>query len=666
MHRIQPVIDGLTLCGAVMALLALGAYAARAEDAGRPAGGAAAAPGKLVPVDKALLPDLFVWTDTCNVYVLRDGEAALLIDLGDGSVLDHLTEIGVKRVEWVLFTHHHREQCQGYPRLQGSGAKVAGPEAERALFERPASFRKMKVRLGDAFTVHGASYVRPPIQPIPLDRGFAAMDEFTWRGRTVRCLQTRGNSPGGMSYFLQREGRWMAFSGDVMLDGARLHNWFDTEWDYGFAAGIYALAEAASLVESFDPVLLLPSHGPAVSRPKPQLREVQDKLRRLERLLVRGYPVNTFGAADQDRVSKPTTIPNIWQVTPHLYKFKGPNLGPNFAILIADSGRGLVVDCGLVDAAVLDKALESMRECLGLKGIDAMIITHMHGDHFLQAPQLRDKYGAKVWTLDRIADLCERPERYDYAAPIQAYGAGVDSVRIDRAFKSGETFEWEGYRFTVDWMPGQTEFALCLYATIDGRKVAFTGDHLFGDPADPGQTGHEAVVAHNSGILEEGYMLGTDYLAKLKPDLIVAGHSFVLDAPAGMIDRFQKWSRDMRAAFQALSADVDYRYGFDPYWVRAEPYRVTVKRGQFSEVLVRVRNFRDREQTHRIELHAPAGLQAEPAVLEGKVGPASREAFPVRIKAAEGAPAGVKIVAFDITLDGKRYGEWFDFIVDVE
>src|SRR5512137_1010362 len=86
------------------------------------------------------IPDLFVWTDTCNVYVLRDGDAALLIDLGDGQVLDHLKEIGVKRVEWVLFTHHHREQCQGASRLKGSGAKVAGPEAERALFERPMDF----------------------------------------------------------------------------------------------------------------------------------------------------------------------------------------------------------------------------------------------------------------------------------------------------------------------------------------------------------------------------------------------------------------------------------------------------------------------------------------------------------------------------------------------
>ena len=30
--------------------------------------------------DRAKHPDLYVWTDTCNVYVVKDGDAALLID----------------------------------------------------------------------------------------------------------------------------------------------------------------------------------------------------------------------------------------------------------------------------------------------------------------------------------------------------------------------------------------------------------------------------------------------------------------------------------------------------------------------------------------------------------------------------------------------------------
>jgi len=175
---------------------------------------------KLTPVDPEHAPDLFVWTDTCNAYVVRDRDAALLIDLGDGSVLDHLKDIGVKRVEWVLFTHHHREQCQGVARLQGTGAQVAAPEAERTLFEHPADFRKLKVTLGDKFTIHGSSYVRPPLLPISLSRTFKTNDSFTWHGREFLCLDTRGNSPGGMSYLLKQDGRWLVFSGDVMLDGA--------------------------------------------------------------------------------------------------------------------------------------------------------------------------------------------------------------------------------------------------------------------------------------------------------------------------------------------------------------------------------------------------------------------------------------------------------------
>ena len=100
------------------------------------------AAAQIRPVSIDSEPNLFVWTDTCNVYVLKDGDAALLIDLGDGSVLDHLAEIGVKRVEWVLFTHHHREQCQGFARLQEWKPQIAGPEAERALFEEPTKFRR--------------------------------------------------------------------------------------------------------------------------------------------------------------------------------------------------------------------------------------------------------------------------------------------------------------------------------------------------------------------------------------------------------------------------------------------------------------------------------------------------------------------------------------------
>ena len=51
-----------------------------------------------------------------------------------------------------------------------------------------------------------------------------------------------------------------------------------------------------------------------------------------------------------------------------------------------------------------------------------------------------------------------------------------------------------------------------------------------------------------------------------------------------MIDRFVAWAREIRDTYQTLSAEGDYRYIFDPYWVRAEPYRVSIQPGQVAPV----------------------------------------------------------------------------------
>jgi glyoxylase-like metal-dependent hydrolase (beta-lactamase superfamily II) len=628
--------------------------------------------GGLLPITSKLAPKLFVWTDTCNVYVIRNGDSALLIDLGDGSVLDHLGEIGVKRVEWVLFTHHHREQCQGAGRLKGSETRIAVPELERELFENPTAFRKMDVRLEDKFTIHGASYVRPSIEPIRVDRALKTNEVFAWRGLGFLCLDTRGNSPGSLTYVLRDKEETFAFSGDVMLDGAKMHTWFETEWDYGFAAGIKALRESVERLQAISPTLLLPSHGKIVRNPQNQLSQYAQKLARLEPLYIRGYDVEHGSVAYQDKVSTPTVVSNVWQVSPHLFKFKRMNFWPNFSLILADNGHALLSDCGLLDERFLDTALDGMREHFGLKAIDAVIVSHMHGDHFLEAEHLRQKWGTQIWALENMVDKMEHPEWFDYSAPIQAYGkkkpdgSPLKGVHVDRAFKSGESFDWEGYRFTIDWMPGQTEFALCLHGIIDGRKIAFTGDNIFGDPDNPNQTGHEAMVAHNSALLEEGYIYGSEYLKRLNPDLLMGGHSFVMDHPGPFIERYCRWSYQMRDAFRDLSSEKDYRYWFDPFWVRAQPYRATVRRGESVDIELHVRNFNSRRQSHEIEVHTVAGLVPEVARLTGKVPANSRAVFPLRLRAATDAQPGVHIVGFDVTLDGRRYGERFDCVVNIE
>lgn len=609
-------------------------------------------------------PNLFSWNDVCNVYVLRDGDEALLINLGDGSILDHLGTIGVKHVSWLLLTDHHREQFQGIARLDRSTTKIAAPEAEQALLETPTDFRKWRARLGDLHTVHGASYVRPPRAAVSLDRALESNETFTWKGLRLQCLATPGHSPGGMSYAFRIGERTALFPGGVIHDGARMTNWFDTEWDYGFAKGIDALLGSVEQLREKEFDLALPSHGPVITNPRAQLAAYHEKLTTFRKRYVRGYPVFDSTPGKFDPLSEPTKVPNVNRVSPHLYKLSREHHGKNFAIIISDSGKGLIVDCGLFPETMLDQIIAGMKEHLGLKEIDALWVTHMHGDHFLLGPALQKKHGAETWALDRIADKCEHPLHFDYAALVSAYGDGFEGMTIDRRFRSGDTLEWEGYTLHMDWMPGQTEFGGCLWLELDGKRVAFTGDNLFGNPRDETHDGHECVVARNSGILEEGYLHAAKYLQELKPDLLMGGHSFVMDQPAEFIERYHAWAAGMIAIYEDLLPDEDYEYLFDPYWVSAYPYRVDLSEDQEALVHITVRNFRDRSQRHEIALQLPPGVTADPPLLAGTIPAHSRRTFPVKLNLdRRTGPQGLQIGTFDITLDGKRHGELFDFLI---
>ena len=607
--------------------------------------------------------DIYLFPDICNVYVIKSGGLGLLIDLGTGDVLDHLKEIGINKIEWVLFTHHHREQTQGYPRLKNTSAKVAVPEVEKALFETPMNFRKMAPALSDAFTVHGASYVRPGITPIKADKTFAKMDDFTWQGIELWCVETAGNSPGSLSYITKKEGEWIAFTGDLMLQGSKLHTWFDSEWDYGFSKGIYALYNSLGQLEGYPLKKMLPSHGPIIENPLLQLQALRNTLREFNKLYLRGWEVSTFAGADQDRVSQPTTVPHVWQVTKHLFKFRGPEFWPNFHMILADNGHALIVDCGLFKKEFLDKSIALLKERLGLKQIDVVLVTHMHGDHCLEAPHLRDMHGAKIWTMNRVVAPVSRPLHFDYCAQVNTYGKGIDSIAFDKVFQEGDTFTWEGFKLTVDWMPGQTEFALCLHGIIDGKKVAFTGDNIFGSASDPSQNGHEAVVARNSCILEEGYIYAAKYLKKLQPDLLLGGHSWAMAEPAKLIDRYLEDAIKLKEYFEKLSFEKDYRWMYDPYWVRMEPYRVVLGKNNAAEARLMMRNFDAEPISMKVEIVLPEGFKAEPAIISTMVAGESTTSIPIQISCTKETVKGLHLAALDITRKGKRAGQLFDFIL---
>lgn len=614
-----------------------------------------------------LFPELYGWTDTCNVWVLRDGSKALLIDFGNGSVMTALHDTGITEIDRVLLTHHHREQFQGLLLPDVPRPPVYVPAEERRLFESPRSFRHWFPSLGDEYSVYGASYVRPAARALVPADVLSDGQIIRWGRFEIRCVSTPGNSPGSISFLIASGGQRFAFTGDLIHDGARMVTWYDSEWDYGFGKGIDTLLNSVSRLQIARSDILLPAHGGVIRNASSQLTQYQRKLVDFRAAYVRGYPVFDSAPEDRDSLSVPTKVPLVSRVTPHVYKLSHQTQGKNFAMIVSDSGKGLILDCGLMPESMLEEIIVGMRTHLGLRDIDAFWISHMHGDHFLMGPVLREKYGAESWTLDMIADRCENPRRYDYAALVSAYGDGFDGMPVDRSIRRGERIEWEGYTLQVDWMPGQTEFGCCLWLEIDGQKIAFTGDNLFGNPRAPEQDGHEAVVARNSCIFEEGYRYAARYLKDLQPDILIGGHSWVMQSPQAFIERYLHWSESMITLYTELLPGDGYEYGFDPYWVSAYPYRVDLAQQSEAEVTISIRNFRTQHQNYRVVLQLPQGVSADRRVLQGITAPNARSQEKIRLRRTTDSEdpenRAPEIVPLDITLDGRKYGQQFDFIL---
>jgi metallo-beta-lactamase superfamily protein len=84
--------------------------------------------------------NLYAFEDTCKVYIIRDGSHCVLIDFGSGKVLDHLPMLGISKVDYVLHTHHHRDQCQGDYKAVERGIPIAVPAHEKYLFADAENF----------------------------------------------------------------------------------------------------------------------------------------------------------------------------------------------------------------------------------------------------------------------------------------------------------------------------------------------------------------------------------------------------------------------------------------------------------------------------------------------------------------------------------------------
>ena len=612
---------------------------------------------------------LYRFTDTCNIYIIVDSGRALLIDTGSGAVAGALAETGAAGVEWVLHTHHHRDQCAGTPALAAAGARVAVPEHERHLFEEAELFWRTR-RVYDNYDDRNTFFAAA--RDVAVDAVLEDYETFTWRGYRFEVVPAKGHTRGSSLLVATIDGQRVAFTGDLMSAGGRLYQLHAMEYAYGGMEGIAFTIESIDVLARRGVQTAYPSHGDAISDVAGDIARLR---RRLADCVALGNGVRVAGANVNLPASHFLPDGRLQPLSRHLL-WGGPWTCSNFYVVLSDSGKAMFVDYGhslsthmhvgaeqhgQESMRFVAHHLEELREDYGVTGFDLVVPTHIHDDHTCGIPYLQRHHGTRCWALGEVAQVLEDP-----AAWASTPCTHPRPIRIDRHLHDGESFAWEEYRFDIYHAPGQTEFHSVYAGLIDGRRVAFTGDNFF--VADVLRAGATISKPYQTTVMRNSFQLGmhrrcAEVMRRVDPELICPGHRDVIDCSKQQLDEYADFIARKERAFRNLVAEPADHY-VDLFWARLLPYLATAKPGRTVEYRLMLRNNLERDATYTAELDPPPGWSAgAPASVRLRAGERGEVALQA---AAPAAGDGVRrLVTAQIAVDGQPQGAIAEALVTV-
>jgi glyoxylase-like metal-dependent hydrolase (beta-lactamase superfamily II) len=584
--------------------------------------------------------------DACNVYVLRAGREAVLVDFGSGAVLDHLDELGVDRVTDVLVTHHHRDQVQGLARAVAAGARVWVPPLEHSLIAGAAEHWQARP-LDNDYDLRQDRFSL--LESVPVA---GTVDEY--RRRTIGAhdiftLPTPGHTAGSVTYLVELDGRRLAFSGDLVHADGKLWSLAATQWSYSEAEGLAATHVSCAVLAGFEPDVLLPSHGPPVEAPAATLAAVRSRVQELVDLR-REQP---WDLADMHA--------HPWApVTPHLLRNRAAFA--NSYALLSQSGAALLIDFGYdVTTGLVPRTerearrallwpLDALRRDHGVDRVEAVVATHYHDDHVAGFDLIRDVEGAEVWAPENVAPILAEPSRFDLPC------LWFEPIAVDRVLPFGTPVRWQEYELRLHPLPGHTLYAAAIELEVDGKRVLATGDQ---------QSGGDRPVLnyqYRNRFRIDDFVASAELYRSVRPDVIVSGHWPPQEVTDELLDRLLADGRRLAELHRELLPLEDVDLGAVGFAARIEPYRSSTATGRPFELDVIVRNPLAREAVAGVRLAVPGGWAVPPAQ---EASLAAKAEATLRFELVAGRPERRARVAADVTVDGVPFGQQAEALVDV-
>lgn len=591
--------------------------------------------------------------DTCNVYVIRSGRDAVVVDFGTGAILDHLEQLGVDRITDVLLTHHHRDQVQGLARAVAAGARVWAPPIELDLVASVDRHWQTRQVENDYDLRQDRFSLREPVAVAGVVAEYRRQE---YGGIDVYALPTPGHTLGSVSYLVEIRGRRIAFTGDLLYAAGKVWSVAATQWTYSGVEGQAATMLSCWMLEDRSPDLLLPSHGAPIDDPPAALALTRTRLQEL---------VNTRleGSWNVERWLRRPWV----ALSPHFLRNES-SFAHSYALL-SESGSALVVDWGYDLSVVvwgqtdrtarrpLLESIDVLRRDFGVERIDAVVTTHYHEDHVAGANLLREVTGAEVWAPENVAPILEDPARHDLPC------LWFEPIPVDRRLPLGEPVRWRDYELTSWALPGHTLYAAALAFEVDGRRVVSYGDQQAVVPDRPDGPDILNYQYRNRFRLGD-YEQSANLFRSLRPDLIVGGHWPPREVTEGYLDQLLADGRRIDALHRELLPLEEADLGLEGFVARLAPYRSCVAAGGTVSLEVAIRNPHPRNEVALVSVAVPDGWSAAPRLREIAL-PCGGEATATFDVTVGRAPTVRARVAADVSVGDVRYGEQAEALVDV-
>jgi hypothetical protein len=208
---------------------------------------------------------------------------------------------------------------------------------------------------------------------------------------------------------------------------------------------------------------------------------------------------------------------------------------------------------------------------------------------------------------------------------------------------------------------------MALFVTIDGARVAFTGDAFFApNDARAGVLRHNLIFRNH--VESDSHLRSIRNLIDHEPTLVAPGHGKPFVANREELLATEQKMRRQDELFRGIVADPDVNFGLDPSWCSLYPYQMQLRPGATVEAELRVCNYRARPMRIEAALVAPGEWAVEPDVVRLEVPPGSgaARAFRIRVPAGWRPPSPRLAIAADVVSDGRYLGQITEAVVEVE